>query len=152
MPFSGRLPSLDFEREHYVTTHERIEELMTALPVGMVVGFLASLLVFAWVASADRHYPTGVGGNGGGRAPTPDDGLGRIEGSFCWQQASCPQRPSLGDRNAVWRGREVNSLYLLTTRFAGEVTEFCWEKVGWAGGMLCVAWPRTGLENKIFAP
>jgi hypothetical protein len=51
--FLWALVVFGFEREHYVTTHERIEELMAALPVGMVVGFLASLLVFAWVASAD---------------------------------------------------------------------------------------------------
>jgi hypothetical protein len=42
-----------FEREHHVTSHERVEELMTALPIGIVVGFLASLIVFAWVASSD---------------------------------------------------------------------------------------------------
>jgi hypothetical protein len=42
-----------FEREHYVTSHERVEELMAALPVGIVVGFVVSLLVFAWVASSD---------------------------------------------------------------------------------------------------
>jgi len=42
-----------FERGHYLTSDERVEELMTALPVGMFVGFLAGLLVFVWVASSD---------------------------------------------------------------------------------------------------
>ena len=42
-----------FEREHYVTNYERIEVLIAALPVGLLVGFLVSLLVFAWVASSD---------------------------------------------------------------------------------------------------
>ena len=41
-----------FEREHYVTTYERIEELMAAIPVGIVVGFLGSLLAFTWMKAA----------------------------------------------------------------------------------------------------
>jgi len=41
------------EREHYVTTHERIDELMAALPIGLVVGLLAGLAVFAYTVSSD---------------------------------------------------------------------------------------------------
>ncbi len=42
-----------FKREYYVTNHERLEVLIAALPVGLVVGFLVSLLVLAWMASSD---------------------------------------------------------------------------------------------------
>ena len=36
---------------------------------------------------------------------------------------SCPQRPSLGDRRAVWHDRMVNSLYLLTYPVRGRGDE-----------------------------
>lgn len=42
-----------FERELYISNYERIEVLIAALPVGLVVGFLVSILVLAWVASSD---------------------------------------------------------------------------------------------------
>ncbi len=44
-----------FSKDLYITSYERIDQLMAAMPIGVLVGLAASMIVFVWTVSSKEE-------------------------------------------------------------------------------------------------
>ncbi len=44
-----------FSKDLYITSHERIDQLMAAMPIGVFVGLVAGMIVFLWTVSSEKE-------------------------------------------------------------------------------------------------